>query len=664
MNDTMKEVKKLNIYSVFTILVTFLVFLFMDALLVLRITKEVDICPEIPGICGFGLHFVVDGFRTIYGLIAAFMWFMVSLLCQEYFKNHHNVGRFYLFLLLTEIATLGVFFSADLFTTFIFFEIMSFTSYVWVAQEENVPSLRAAETYLGVAVMGGLVMLMGIFILYFELGTLTISELLAAYRLCNNKQVIFAAGLCILFGFGAKAGAFPLHIWLPKAHPVAPAPASALLSGILTKTGIYGILILSCNLFLYDKTWGMIILVIGVLTMFGGALLAVFSVDLKRTLACSSMSQIGFILVGVGMQGLLGEENALAVHGTLLHMGNHSLIKLVLFMAAGVIFMNTHALNLNDIRGYGRKKPLLRVIFLVGALAIGGIPLFGGYISKTLLHESIVEYGGGMGFRFVEYIFLFSGGLTIAYMTKLFVAIFVEKNPDERLQKKYDEKHSYMNLGSRLALSVSALVLFIWGLFPYRIMDRVAEFGQGFMNLRNFGERVNYFSIGNLKGAMISVVIGAVVYFGFIRTVLLSKKKGYVNLWPNWLDLENLLYRPVLLGFLPFLFGVICRILDSFVDSIVVLLRKTIMKDSPIPTERVEGSFLSDAVGGILNGIQALGNCLWNRKNPKEKNYVHAMAMQQEDLKENTFLIQRSLSFGLLMFCLGLGFVLVYIILM
>ena len=88
------------------------------------------------------------------------------------------------------------------------------------------------------------------------------------------------------------------------------------------------------------------------------------------------------------------------------------------------------------------------------------------------------------------------------------------------------------------------------------------------------------------------------------------------------------------------------------------------MKDSPIPTERFEGSFLSDAVGGILNGIQALGNRLWNRKNPREKNYVHTMAMQQEDLKENTFLIQRSLSFGLLMFCLGLGFVLVYIILM
>ena len=104
-------------------------------------------------------------------------------------------------------------------------------------------------------------------------------------------------------------------------------------------------LILSANLFFGDGKWGLLILLLGVLTMFGGALLAVFSIDLKRTLACSSMSQIGFILVGIGMMGLLGEESALAVHGTMLHMVNHSMIKLVLFMAAGVIFMNTHALD-------------------------------------------------------------------------------------------------------------------------------------------------------------------------------------------------------------------------------------------------------------------------------------------------------------------------------
>lgn len=622
---------------------------------------------HIPEICGFGMDFTLDGFRVIYSLVAALMWMMTTLLSREYFRHHDHKNRFYLFLLMTLGATMGVFLSADLYTTFIFFEIMSFTSYVWVAQEENEPFLRAAATYLAVAVIGGLVMLMGLFLLYDAVGTLEISRLLAAAQACEKKGVLYAAGACMLVGFGAKAGAFPLHIWLPKAHPVAPAPASALLSGILTKTGVFGILVISSSLFLHDAAWGNLILGIGVLTMFGGALLAVFSVDLKRTLACSSMSQIGFILVGAGMQGMLGEENALAVHGTLLHMVNHSMIKLVLFMAAGVIFMNTHALDLNEIRGFGRKKPLLKVIFLIGALAIGGIPFFGGYVSKTLLHESIVEYGGGWIMKAVEYIFLFSGGLTVAYMTKLFIAIFVEKNASAEVQRKFDHMKQYMDMRSGAALGGSAVLLLIWGLFPHSIMDRAAVIGQGLMHLEEEGHVVSYFSLQNLSGAVISIAVGAVVYLLVIRRYLMRAEgaKGsdiYVNAWPEWLDMENLIYRPLLLNILPFVGGVACRIADSFVDLAVVALRKTVYRDSPLPYERPEGNVFTETSGKLLNGLQSLGNRLWNRKNPGEKDFVHILAVKNEEFRETNTIIQRSLSFGLMLFGIGLCLTLVYII--
>ena len=621
---------------------------------------------DIPEICGLGLHFTLDGFRLIYGTVAALMWMMTTILSREYFTHHGNRNRFYLFLLMTLGATMGVFLSADLFTTFIFFEIMSFTSYVWVAQEENEPSLRAAATYLAVAVIGGLVMLMGLFLLYHELGTLTISELLPAALQYSDKGLLYAAGACLLVGFGAKAGAFPLHIWLPKAHPVAPAPASALLSGILTKTGIFGILVISSNLFLHDAAWGTVILTIGVLTMFGGALLAVFSVDLKRTLACSSMSQIGFIMVGIGMQGLLGEENALAVHGALLHMVNHSMINLVLFMEACVIFINAHALNLNEIRGFGRKKPLLKVIFLVGALAIAGIPLFGGYISKTLLHESILEYGGGWLMRAVEYIFLFSGGLTVAYMTKLFAAIFVEENEDKKLQQKYDGMKKYMNRESSFALTASAAALFIWGFFPHAVMDRAAALGQGLMHLEEAGEKVAYFSLKNLSGAVISIVIGVVVYAFVIRKLLMKKAKSgsrsYINAWPAWLDMEELIYRPLLLGFLPFISRLVCRILDSLLDMLVVLLRKTIYRDSPLPYELPEGNGFTLRMGRLLNLLQHMRNRILRRDGSGDRDYTHVLAMKNEALKESNTIIRRSLSFGLLLFCIGLCLTLIYII--
>ena len=634
--------------------------IFMAFLFLGQVLPEVELSAALPELCGFGLQFVLDGFRGVFALIATFMWAMVTLLSAQYFQGKEQVGRFYLFLLWTLGATLGVFLSADLMTTFIFFEVMSFTSYVWVTQEETAEAISAAKTYLAIAVIGGLTMLMGIFMLSYRYQTLSIEALL---EICPKDSYTWIAGLCILFGFAAKAGAFPVHIWLPKAHPVAPAPASALLSGILTKTGIYGVLILSCRLFHNDRDWGFLILVLGVITMFLGALLAVFSIDLKRTLACSSMSQIGFIMVGIGMQDLLGEENQLALNGTMLHMMNHSLIKLVLFMAAGVIYVNAHSLDLNKLRGFGVRKPFLKLSFLTGALAIGGVPFFGGYISKTLLHESILEYGGGFVFTIVEWIFLLSGGMTLAYMSKLFLTIFIEKNTDTLLQEKYDMQRSYMTLPTKFAMGISTLILFLFGLFPNTLMLPTARLGEKFLAAEYTEyEAVHFFSPENLKGAGISLLLAIFIYLLFIRKALM-KQGQHRMLWPSWLDLETLVYRPVLLKILPLLFGILCRLLDCFVDSLVVLFRKTLYKDTPLPHERPEGSALSDFLGGVCNLWQRFANATYRKDSPTQRDYVHEFALKLFAFKESNFIISRSLSFGLLLFCVGLCLTLWYIIL-
>lgn len=630
---------------------------------------------EIPYVCGMGLSFTLDGFRVLYGWIAAFMWMMTSLFSTEYFAHYKNRNRYYLFLLLTLGATEAIFLSADLYTTFIFFEIMSISSYVWVAQDEKKESMRAAETYLAVAIIGGLVMLMGLFLLYKETGTLVISELHAASQ---GKQV-YPAALCLVFGFGAKAGAFPLHIWLPKAHPVAPAPASALLSGILTKTGIFGILVISCQILLHDTLWGAFMLIIGVITMFAGAVLAVFSIDFKRTLACSSVSQIGFILVGIGMQGLLAHENALAVRGTFLHMVNHSLFKLVLFMVAGVIYMNVHKLDLNDIRGFGRKKPLLAGIYLMGALGIGGIPLWSGYVSKTLLHESIVEYIHGLeqgefisylftadAMRVIEWIFLISGGLTIAYMCKLFVAVFLEKNNDAKIQKAYDAKTDYMNLQSKFAVGATSVLFLIFGVFPNLTMDKMADMAQGFMGLEQNAHAVGYFTWTNLKGSLISIAIGVLVYLVVVRKCLMEKQKDgkliYVNRWPKRLDLEDYLYRPVLLKLLPTVLGKLCGIFDIMTDTVVVVLRKTVYKDSKPEGELEEGNEVTHAFGVAFNKTENLFNHTIWREHPHEDDFEHRFALLYSGFKENVSMIGRSLSYGLILFSLGLCGVLIYLL--
>ena len=441
------------------------------------------------GFCGLGLSFIGDGFRLTMAVLTAFIWLLTTVSSREYFAKLHNRNRYYLFMLMTLGSTMGIFLSADLYTTFIFFEVMSFTSWAMVVQEETPYAKKAAGTYLGVAVLGGLVTLMGLFLLYSSIGTLEMSAALAGLASRTaDKTSVYLAGALILFGFGVKAGMYPLHVWLPDSYSAAPAPATALLSAVLSKAGIFGILVVSCNIFLHDAPWGDFILVLALLTMVTGAVLAIFSVDLKRTLACSSMSQIGFILTGVAMQCLLGEENALAASGTTLHLLNHSLIKTALFMAAGVIFLNLGTFDLNRIRGFGRKKPLLIFVFLMGILGIIGMPLWNGYVSKTLIHESIVEYismaaltpGQSAYYKAVEWIFLISGGLTFAYMTKIFVALFVEKNPEE--QQRYDGMKQYVSRPTAVVLLLSAAILPLLGFTPGLTMDKIAGLCQGFMN--------------------------------------------------------------------------------------------------------------------------------------------------------------------------------------
>lgn len=732
----------------------------------------------IPGFCGMGMHLRLDGFRIIYVLIAIVMWAVCGLFSLEYMRHYGNRRRYYFFFWITFLATAGVFLSADLYTTFIFFEIMSFTSYVWVAFDERKESLRAAETYLAVAVIGGLVMLMGLFLLYDMTGTLemdglgrAVEEVLSGNGVYGSGGTgrLYAAGGLLLFGFGAKAGCFPLHIWLPKAHPVAPAPASALLSGILTKAGVFGIVVVSCVMFGTDGNWGLLVAVLGFITMFLGALLALFSVNLKRTLACSSVSQIGFILTGIGMCCLLksaGQGNGLAVRGTFLHMVNHSMFKLVLFLCAGVVFMNLHQLDLNDIRGFGRKKPALLFCFLMGALGISGIPMWSGYVSKTLLHEGIVEYGEmlarGMGpasgsligsagggvhpaggiygisavlgapavWRAAEWLFLLTGGMTLAYMLKLFIALFVDRHPVR--QQEFDAMSSgYMNPVSRTVLCICAAVIPVFGSCPHLFMDRAADLGQGFFQGDLLGHKVPYFAAGNLKGAAITIGIGIVLYMAVVRGLLMEKAESgeqaegrwdnggsssgvnsgnnsgvnsrinrevngkmcglylyrYVDRWPKWLDLEELIYRPILAVALPGIFGavfrfvdrylvsttvnfflqvsaILCRALDHMADGLILLARKTTHRQRNGEMVRWGNDRSAFILGHFIDDVARLGRRLPGRRKGRERNgsVIPRLIEGEEVLKRTGKLVEESFSFGLMLFCIGLCLTLGYLL--
>ena len=626
---------------------------------------------SIPYIEGFGLNFRFDGFRIVYSGVTVLMWVCSLAVSGEYFHESASLRRYYIFCLWTFGATIGVFLSADFLTAFTFFEIMSLASYAFVAHTETKDSLRAAQTYLAVAVIGGLIMLMGILMLYNETGTLDFLELKDAVNAVRSgaepSKKLYIAGYLILLGFGAKAGMFPLHIWLPKAHPVAPAPASALLSGVLTKGGIFGILILCLEIFEEDFRFGFTVIILGVITMLTGAVLAVFSVDLKRTLACSSVSQIGFILIGIGLVPLLKEECTLALSGALLYMVNHSMFKLTLFLCAAAIYMKCHMLNINDLKGYGRNMPVLKVLFLIGALGISGVPLLSGYVSKTLIHEGLVEYIAVSGschgiFKTIEILFLASGGMTFAYMMKIFHAIFTDRPEKDCKYAPEHDRTDRISVLSYVAISLPAAVIVFFGLFPKVFINGLAVL-MGSFNTRYFDaeqllhlENLHIFSFENLKGSLISLSLGAVFYV-CIRLFTTEgerwKNPKYLDLWPKVLDLEELVYRPFLCRLCPFVFRTVGRFIAT--DLVKAIWKGIIWV----------GSILARLFSNVFDTIvELLKKSVFTDIRHREHKRLKSLSEHCRESEGYYKVISSGISFGLLLICFGLCITIFYVLLL
>ena len=537
---------------------------------------------------GLGIHLRGDGFRTVMALIAGYIWLFTTILSPEYFNRikSRNRNRYYMFMLWTLGATMGIFLSANLYTTFIFFEVMSFTSYVLVIHNETPKVIDASKSYVAFAVFGGLATLMGLFFLQARLGTLEMDAMIHAIETTGISDVtLMWSCALVLVGFGVKAGMFPLHTWLPQSYPAAPEPATALLSAVLSKAGIFGMFVLTGQILLHNLPWGLALVLFGIASALLGGIMGILSDDFKKTIACSSMSQIGFIIVGVGMQGVLGHHNALAVRGSILHLLNHSLIKLTLFMVAAVIFMNLGKFKLNDIKGFGRKKPALMFAAGFAILGVIGVPLWNGYVSKTLIHESMVEFiemshgtGWAYGFKSLEILFIIAGGMTCCYMLKLFFAVFVEKNNDPAKQAEFDANKKYMSPALTTILIISAAILPVLGVIPNITSDGIADVAQGFLHGHSPEHAVHYFSWVNISGTLKSLAGGVVAYLIIVRLGMRRKqadgKKAYINAWPEKLDLEGKVYRPVLLTILPFIGAFIARSLASVVDWFVLFFKQ------------------------------------------------------------------------------------------
>ena len=332
------------------------------------------------------ITFKVDYLSFYLGLLISFIWFLAAFYSPGYMAGEGAKNRYYSFLLFAEGGCLGTVFAGDLLGLFLFFEFMALTSYVLVIHDEKPQSMFAGAKYLYMTIGGGLAIFFGMIIIYHLAGSINFTR---AGLIGEASNLSLAAFIALVLGFGLKAGMFPVHIWLPDAHPAAPSPVSALLSGVMIKTGIYGIIRVFFNIyglaFFQNVEWTKILLAISAVTILLGSALALLQDDLKRRLAYSSITQIGYIILGIS---LLTERS---LTGGLYHIFTHAFLKGLLFFCAGAIIVQTGKRKISEMEGIGLQMPLTMIFFSIASITIIGIPPFNGFISKWQLCLAALE---------------------------------------------------------------------------------------------------------------------------------------------------------------------------------------------------------------------------------------------------------------------------------
>ncbi len=329
--------------------------------------------------------FQADYLSFFMGVIFTFCFLLIIINSLGYLSHSHAKARYLALIIFTEGAMLGVVMSASLIGFLIFFELMTVGAYLLVIHEEDEVAMFAGAKFLYMSLAAGLCIFFGLVVTYFLGGRL---DFIPGGYLTVSPLARYAM-LAFLLGFGVKAGMFPVHIWLPDAHPAAPAPVSAMLSGLSIKTGAYGLIRVIHDVYGIEVIKAMsldrMLLVLAVITILIGSALALQEDQLKRRLAYSSVAQIGYILLGIS---LLTER---AMLGTLLHIFSHALMKGTLFLCAGAIITQTGKKYISQMKGIGYEMPVVMLSFTIAAVTIVGIPPFNAFISKWHLALASLE---------------------------------------------------------------------------------------------------------------------------------------------------------------------------------------------------------------------------------------------------------------------------------
>lgn len=364
--------------------------------------------------------FETDTLSKLFALTTNSVWLFVAVYSFGYMKHEENDNLFYGFMLITLGILNALWFAGNLLTMYLCFELATLSSMPLVLSSLSKESVKAAQKYLFYSIGGAFLALFGIVVLYSKgLGNGIFGVDMIAR--VTDDPLILTAMLLTIVGFGTKAGMYPMHGWLPTAHPVAPSPASALLSGLIAEAGVFAVIrVTRFSPVSVEGTWVQYVwLILALVTVFVGSMMAYREKHLKKRLAYSTVSQVSYMMTGLAC------FNSIALYGAILHYIFHAIIKTALFMSAGSIIMQTGRTNVDDFEGIGKEMPVTMWGYTLASLGLIGIPPACGFFSKYYLCVGALGDTdlGAFGY-IVPAVLIISALLTAGYLLPLTVKGF------------------------------------------------------------------------------------------------------------------------------------------------------------------------------------------------------------------------------------------------
>lgn len=372
----------------------------------------------------WGIEYRVDILNAFVLLIVTAIASMVITFAHKSVRKEIAKDRIYLFyaaFLLHLSGLCGIVTTGDAFNIFVFIEIASLSSYAMISAGRDRQALLATFRYLILGTLGATFILIGIGLMYAMTGTLNISDMAERIRDVQDTRTIASAFAFITVGICIKFGLFPLHYWLPNAYTYAPSVVSAFLSGTTSKVFIYVLLRFLFTIFGTEYAFEVMLLdrimmVAALFAIFSGSLAAIYQDNIKKMLAYSSISQIGYMILGISLTSVTG------IMAGILHLFNHALIKTALFMAVACFFFRCNSVSLKDLKGVGRQMPWTSMAFVINGLSLIGIPTTVGFVSKWYLIVAALE----QGWWWLAVLILLGSILAVIYIWKVVEVIYFQ----------------------------------------------------------------------------------------------------------------------------------------------------------------------------------------------------------------------------------------------